>query len=211
MKKIERSNTLSPLFLELFPIALGKGERTKMRILEATIENIAESGIASTGFESVGQRVGLARRNVAYHFPRVEEMILAAIQLTIMNGQKLIVERLKTSKTWKSRLQMYFKGMFEWIELYPTHGRVFVAFHHLASVDPKFKEEFLEITGAGMARVQTILKESPASAHSDEAAEVVHALLVGMIIRHSVTGSAGSSNAVANRGFKAALGILKAF
>ena len=172
------------MFLELFRSEPRKGEKTKYRIIQATIQCMAEKGLSGTNFETVGKRVHLARRNVAYHFPSNEEMICAAMRYMIATGQKCAVDFLKKDEAWEAQLRMYIEAMFRWVADEPDQGMALITLLSLATHSEKFRNLYEEVSAVGQRRLELILSKPIADPDKAlETAACIYSLLTGMIVR----------------------------
>ena len=52
-----------------------KKDKTRKRIIEASLDEFSENGIAQTGLEKIAERSGLSRRTIYYHFSDKDEIL----------------------------------------------------------------------------------------------------------------------------------------
>src|SRR3712207_4838807 len=64
-----------------FPDPTRKGDRTRRKIVEATIRLIEKSGGGGLTFEAIGNEAGLPKAHVKYHFQSIELIVSEAIRL----------------------------------------------------------------------------------------------------------------------------------
>src|SRR4051812_39489913 len=82
----------------LFPAKTPKGDRTKLRMIEATIQTIAEEGIDRVTFESVGKRLGFKPAQVRYHFLEKDDLIDKAINFVLIHHHNAIIKQLEKAE-----------------------------------------------------------------------------------------------------------------
>lgn len=65
------------------PVRTSQGERTRamrQRLMEATIDSLAELGWAGTTTTEVSQRAGVSRGAQLHHFPSKQDLVVAAVE-----------------------------------------------------------------------------------------------------------------------------------
>lgn len=75
---------------------LAKSRRTRLRILEGTVECLADLGYAGTNTGAVAMRVGMTRPAIHYHFATKAAMIEAAIYYILRVRLDLYLRDIKT-------------------------------------------------------------------------------------------------------------------
>ena len=56
-----------------------RAQATRTRLLEATVEALVETGYAGTTTQEVRRRAGCSRGTLLYHFPKREDLLVAAL------------------------------------------------------------------------------------------------------------------------------------
>jgi AcrR family transcriptional regulator len=69
-------------------------ERTRERIVQAAIDQLADGGYASAGVAAVARRAGVATGSVYRHFPSKAELFAEVAQAVDAPGAALALERL---------------------------------------------------------------------------------------------------------------------
>lgn len=141
----------------LFPMRTAKGDRTKMRIVEAAIQSIAEEGIDRLTFESVGKRLGFKPAQVRYHFFEKDDLIAKAIDCVLIQRHESILKKLGRIKNWYEQILCLVNGYFDWCESHPEHGASILLLYYLARVNPKYHALHTRMFDSGSARIVSIL------------------------------------------------------
>ncbi len=163
-----------------------KGEQTKEKIVLACLECLIEHGYSGTNYESVGQKLGLRRAHVAYHFPKKEDLFAAAIAKVYQRGQKTVEKALLASSgSWKERLRAYVSSTFVWIAADPSHPPTLTLAFYLSCTHSEYKTLSTEVRRVGFERVQHILSDHPKISKKTlpGLALRVHSFLVGECLR----------------------------
>lgn len=174
----------SALFKQIAPRELRKGELRKLDIVRGTIASLAEVGWIGTNYESVGKRCGMQRPHVAYHYPKWDDLIEAAIRFAYGTGQAVVAEYLKQASPAKL-LEAYIRGTFDWFTQYPDHRSVVTLLLHLRTFDDKYAQLYGEMTMLGEERLHACLfPEKETTAPSWHTAKMAHAMLVGRCLQY---------------------------
>jgi AcrR family transcriptional regulator len=213
-KEMGKEITINPLFLRLFQAAPRKGDRRKFQIVEAAIECISTVGIEGTTLELIGKKVGLARRNVAYHFDGVPSIIKAAIQYVVATGQEIAIESLKDLTDWEDQLKAYIHSTFIWIESHPPHAAVMLALFYLSTHHESYRAMNSEIRSAGTGRIEAILLHGSKQGmkcngiQAKVYATAIYSLLIGNAINFATTDAKESAKALSRETFVRARDLL---
>jgi AcrR family transcriptional regulator len=57
-----------------------RAQATRIRLLDATVEALVETGYAGTTTQEVRRRAGCSRGTLLYHFPKREDLLVAALE-----------------------------------------------------------------------------------------------------------------------------------
>lgn len=70
-----------------------RSAETRTRLLEATIESLVEVGYASTTTTGVCERAGVSRGAQVHHFPRKQDLVVAAVAVLAARNVHVLRER----------------------------------------------------------------------------------------------------------------------
>ena len=70
-----------------------RSAETRTRLLEATIESLGEVGYASTTTTGVCERAGVSRGSQVHHFPRKQDLVVAAVAHLAAKNVRVLRER----------------------------------------------------------------------------------------------------------------------
>lgn len=192
----------SPLYAQFVGFTQRKGDIARAKIIASVTHCIAHLGIEATTFESVGKFCGMRRAHVAYYYPDLQELILAAVQLTIATAQQSTVAHVFNAASDRERLKAFCQGTFDWAEKNPDQVRVMLLFYYYSSWQPKYRTLHDEIRRLGAQRIAAVLKPLLPSASTkdlNEKAKFIQNLMTGALIDHLTTDSRGTFSAACDR------------
>ncbi len=166
------------LFQQIATPQLRKGDMRKIEILHAAIECIGTLGYDHTNFETIGQRCGMKRPHVAYHFPDRKALIQAVIRYVYAAGQQIIVAKLKSARRAEDQIKAYVEGVFQWLETYPHHQSVIGLLLYLSTIDADFQAVSQEVKRIALERLTSILQGKV----SGEEVERTFAIISGEVL-----------------------------
>lgn len=171
------------------PGTLRKGEIRKREILEATVDCLAKDGLFRTTFEAIGQRAGIGKSHVVYHFPKLDELILMAMKYVYATGQEIVTEYIAREKDPKRYLSAYVHGTFDWIRSHPLHSPIAALLVYQSMCDARFRTLQTEVREVGRARILAMLKQLRPQKQKGllSLAESVQALIMGSLIYFKTT------------------------
>lgn len=62
-----------------------RAQATRIRLLDATVEALVETGYAGTTTQEVRRRAGCSRGTLLYHFPKREDLLVAALEHVLLS------------------------------------------------------------------------------------------------------------------------------
>lgn len=117
---------------------LTKGQRTKLKLLEATARCISKIGIEKTSFTEIAKEAKVKRPLVAYHFPKKDDIFYRVI---LYISERLTHMVLKDRKGVKGR-EGIVKTMSDYIDFFQNNKHYFHSFFHLfymASIQERYR------------------------------------------------------------------------
>jgi AcrR family transcriptional regulator len=190
-EKIKKAKQEAKLFQQIVPLDLKKGDLRKLEIIRAAIRCISENGYENTNFETVGQLCNMKRPHVAYHFPKKEQIISAAIRYSYSMGQEIVIDHLKHASGAQAKLKAYIEGTFHWFESNPYHGSVVMLCAYLSTREATYKKLTQEFKRIGTERVFSML----GSESNQRIADAVHVYIAGRVIEWLTCGDSASLSA----------------
>jgi AcrR family transcriptional regulator len=147
------------VYAELFPRELSKGEKQRLRMIEAAIECINDFGIDQTNYEAIGKRLGVGRAHVAYYFKSKNDIIEAVLKYFAATAQSVTVElvRRRENADWKEQILAVVDGAFDWAKQHPSQVPILMLLYYLSTQNEKFREYNHAIREAGANRLEALI------------------------------------------------------
>jgi len=181
------------------PLTLRKGDLRKIEIIEAAIHSLATDGIRNFTYQTVATQSKLAIAHIAYHFPSLDQLLLAAIQCIYASLHAQVSDALSTKPPPEKILKVYLEAHVEWLSLkphYPTAGLTLI---NLASVDKRFRDLHTELKEIGQKRIETLFQITAKAKRLKRSAKQIReisnslqSLLMGQIVFYQSTTHARS-------------------
>ncbi len=191
-----------------------RGDQTKLRVIEATIESIASEGLDGVTFKSIADRLHTSRAHVHYHFADKADAVLAATRYSYFAAQSFTVQRLRGAAHWRDQLAAMVDGAFDWAEAHPEQLSVLQAFFHGAGVHHKFNVLYDEVRKLGMSRITQILQhglgESSAPGTSDlpSIAETIQSVIYGIMFHMRARSNSSNIHSYRRQAHLAVAGVI---
>ncbi|MFZ4715627.1 MAG: TetR/AcrR family transcriptional regulator [Bacteriovoracaceae bacterium] len=158
MKKIDKIPNPDPVYFQLFPTKISKGDRRRFKIIESVIEIIGTKGVKEITFDAIGKKVGLPRSNIAYHFPNIDELIISSIRYVVSYGQAITVEYVKKATSPIEQILFMGAATIDWLMFKKKdHAPTMLLFYYYGSFDSGFQEFVLQTRRVGADRISAIL------------------------------------------------------
>jgi AcrR family transcriptional regulator len=183
-------NELNPVLFELLDPKPRKAEEVKARIIEATIQVIAEEGIENASLDNIGKRLKMKRSHIAYYFKSRDELIdLVLVYITKMT-QSLTIKNMQEGETPADRLTGIVHAAFLWATEYPHHIATYLVYYSMCGRLKKYQESFQEIRKRGAERVRDVVAEYNGKKGKDfmPLAVAIQGLVLGNIFECSAKG-----------------------
>ena len=182
--------TRENLSLHLFAQSLTKGTQTKIKIVEATIKTIAESGVFKLTYEKVANQLGLNRGQIKYHFPELEKLMICSLKFITMTAHTATTDYLEQVQSKGPRIYCYIDAMLAWIKQYPKHAKALVLIYHLASYDDSLKELHSSVRTMGKLRIEKILMREYQEMTAEQVGQIsnqIQGCITGFLLEHLTT------------------------
>lgn len=174
---------------------LKKGERTRLRILEAALQITSEKGFEGFTLLDVADVAGVTRGNVLRLFNTRENLIEEATYFVGQRGRDFRENYFASNPLETSPLD-YVRSMFAWLYQHPTYLGFMMALLNRSSYDKISRRSFIALMNAGRQRIFEILmkqqleKRQITSFNEEELRRLafeVHSTLVGYLVLTTIT------------------------
>ncbi|MDB5974491.1 MAG: TetR/AcrR family transcriptional regulator [Nevskia sp.] len=95
-----------------------RSEAMRKRLLEATLESLAEDGYAGTSLNSIVRRAGVSRGAQTHHYPSKQALILDAAEDLLRRSYRTLGQLILSSADEGNRLQTLIEAT--WAQLFDT-------------------------------------------------------------------------------------------
>ena len=116
-----------------------RGAQTRQRLLEATIDCLAELGYARMSTNDVVRRTGVSRGALAHHFPSKAHLVAEAAAFLISRRIKYTVDKIrklgKNNHDFRTQIETEWKAYEKW---FPANIEFMVA----SRTDPELRDHF---------------------------------------------------------------------
>jgi len=190
------------LFRQIQPSGLSNKEKRRLEIIEAAIDVLADEGLNKLTFNAVGQRLGIERASVAYHFPKKEVLLAQVIRYVYLIGQQITADRSKAAKNTEAQLLSIYDSAQYWLGSDKRFPSIVTLFYYLTTTSPQFKELHSEIQKQGLNRIEQILtkhflKKNIKTSIVKTKALSLHSLMLGMTLKKYTTHDKSSTKSKA--------------
>ena len=170
-----------------FPDVTRKGDRTRLRLVEAAIECITRNGGARLTFEAVGKAAGMNRAQVRYHFPGLDLLVTECLKLVAHHSQEYAVKRLSKAESSRDKLNCYIETAFYSSRDVPAQIPVLLHGYARGLHQRDFQRLYEKVSDAGNERLASLLNDllQPLSVPSERVTELsfaIRSLLTGMVL-----------------------------
>ncbi len=184
-EELEKIGELDDGLYKLFEFRPRKGDIKKLEIIKATIDCLAQEGLAELSYEAIAKRVGTRRAHIAYHFSDKRDIYLAAVKYIVATSQQIIIDHIGNGPHFgKDTLSHYVEAYFLWAKKHPEQLSVMLLFYYLCNIHSQYRELHEQIREAGKERLVYILTQKLGKKLS--ALEISQ---LGKYIQYLITGS----------------------
>lgn len=178
-----------------------RSRATRLRLLEATIESLAEQGWGPTTVAAVALRAGVSRGAAQHHFPTREDLITAALEYMFGIRMDQAMAEADSLPPGANKTEAIVTGIVEYYT-----GPMFKAALHVwtaAAADPALKERIvpLEAKFGRVAHVMTAraLGVTKEDRHGHELVQATLDLARGLGLADILTDDSGRRRQVTKR------------
>ena len=179
---------------KLFDSNNRKGTDTKIRILKAAVNALAEDGIEKVTFESVGKRIDMNATQVRYHFTEKSLLVARAIEYVVHSYQDSVISTADGGDGDIQFIETVVKGAHKWANDNKDQRAAFLLFLYLTGNDPHYTEMHTAMFNNGNKRmVKTLTERAKKNGWSDDKLEAISlaiwSIIDGMLIYAMTTKS----------------------
>lgn len=156
MSKTEQAVNPEDALTRLLPSS--KGEKTRERMILASIGVVANQGIDKLTFEALAKECGVTRQLVKHYFPEKSDLVRCFSEHIRRQFQALAVGMLKEHTQPKEMLDSYVRSTFFWLREFPDHARAWNFFLCYCSTNTDFRRINAEYVAIGHSRIEALLK-----------------------------------------------------
>lgn len=178
-----------------------RSRATRLRLLEATIESLAEQGWGPTTVAAVALRAGVSRGAAQHHFPTREDLITAALEYMFEIRMDQAMAEAESLPPGANKTEAIVTGIVEYYT-----GPMFKAALHVwtaAAADPALKQRIvpLEAKFGRVAHVMTAqaLGVTKEDRHGHELVQATLDLARGLGLADMLTDDSGRRRQVTKR------------
>ncbi len=161
---MKKSNLTDRLHALTPPVKERKSDALRRNVVDTFIAQVGKLGFEATTLDLVAQELGMRRNHVGYYFPSRASLLSAAVLRVISLGQQITIQQMQVAKNPEQALDAWVGGAFDWLELFPHHGKVMLVFYSQCPFNKDFAKISAEIWDVGLERISTLLQSQGFSA-----------------------------------------------
>lgn len=146
-------------YAELFDHQPPRVQRRMIQILEAAIRNYFTLGIEKTTYESIAKAGKISRPLIQHYFKDKDEIFVMALKYIRVTFQKLAIDGIARAQSHEGQMKEYVGSLFEWLQKYPMHAKVWNLMYYYAAVDSSFLAMHTHLAEMGHQRIIALLRE----------------------------------------------------
>lgn len=157
---------------------------TKLRVLEAALSIIMETGIQSLTLAELARKSRLSKPRIAYHYKTMDDVVLELFSYMAKLGQETTRIALENLYSPEEKLVAIFEATQTWMRIHPEFGKFFAVIYSYASTSPKVLKVHTQVLSTGLQRIEgmlTDLKMDPMRAQ--RTAMQIQNLMIGTAFR----------------------------
>jgi AcrR family transcriptional regulator len=175
---------MSHALLDALLVDKTKGERTRIKLLWASLECCAEEGFEGLSFMKVAELAQTDKRTALHHFNTRQELLMALLDFLGVVGRAYTDQFIEARDHIKDPLERYVRATFDWFRSDPNSARCWLAAVQRATYDRDFKIRMEEISHAARQRITRLL---PKGRRVDPRAYRIHAAIAGCLFSVSIS------------------------
>ena len=167
---------------------LTKGQRTKIRMIEAATELFMQKGLYEVTFAEIAEAVGVTQPAVYRPVENMATLILAANPHWIGNAQVFIDNAINEFDSASLQLKKYVQQNLAYAYKYRSHDGLLIGLYYYSMRSKEMLQLYQDIKSGGLKRIETILRRGVRErvwrlTSPSATAYAIHSVLVGEIIK----------------------------
>lgn len=146
----DRLHALTP------PVKERKSDALRREVVDTFIALVGKIGFEETTLDLIAQELSMRRNHVGYYFPSRGSLLNAAVLRVISLGQQITIQQMQIAKTPEQVIEAWVGAAFDWLEVFPHHGKVMLVFYSQCPFNKEFAKLSAEIWEVGVERVAAL-------------------------------------------------------
>lgn len=167
---------------------LRKGEITKNKIIENSLNLFSKNGYHSTSLNNIAKTIGLRDTAILRHFKNKENLFMSVVESILLENVKYLDNNEKKTSS-KDQLEAYFLGNLKWANENTEQAQVIIQVYHFACTQERFKQLQKKLIENARKKILDclIIKSEKSSLKKDknilkDTASFIHETLIGLIL-----------------------------
>lgn len=166
---------------------LTKGQKSKQKIIEYTINLFAKFGHDGTSIQQIADSSGIKHSTILYHFKSKEYLIDQVIKHIVKNNYNIVREKINFKDNAHVKLRSHCLGNLIWAINYPHQAQVIILLYYKACNSKIIRPLNDQVKKNGRERIAEYLyagfRENLFSEDQlEEKAQIIHEFLMGSLI-----------------------------
>lgn len=169
-------------------MAMTKGEKTRLRIIETALDCFYEVGLTETSFKMISERSGLSQPGIYAYFHDKNSLLLACSTYAIERGREFVGAEVSRERGAKEVLNTYLKQNLKWAFKDRKVIHSLIAMYYFGATHPPLQELHWSIDQNSITRIEGYLLSGNREGawkvrEPKKVAREIHSLLVGEMIK----------------------------
>lgn len=162
-------------------------EKSRLRVMEAAVRNLAQNGHKGTTFQSIASEARVSAALVVSHFGTVDK-IFSRVLMYVIEGARLETEaRLAKETSGLARLLAYIEVSFAMMVASQDRAKIYLMMYYFSLFDPEIKSLHFQIKNVALKRIEAILQSGVQeqifhTRNASQTARTIHDMLTGSLI-----------------------------
>ena len=167
-----------------------KGDRTRKKIIEASIHAFALKGFANASFREIAETAGVKTPLIAHHFESKYSLYQSCISAVLDHIAEILSEMITVEDNALRRLEKNFLTNLTLADQFPQEVKIIVFLYSTAAHDAKFKDIYSALLKRTRMRLLEVIhsgiRENVFHIQNDPEliAEIVHEHIIGSIVNY---------------------------
>ncbi len=190
-KPIYKKKAMDPQKSNYLASRLSKGEKSRHRIIEATISSISKYGFEEASISIIAKIAKVNKGLIVHYFKSRDELVMEAINYVAILGAQVTETLIKNTEEAVDPIEKYLYATFEWMTNYPEHAHLIILLFPRASYDVKSRNRAQKLYQTSWDRIEKMLqdgikKNRYRQGNHVQLARQIHMFLIGAIVTSSM-------------------------